>query len=470
MGNYYLAIDIGASSGRHMLGYLKDGKLQMEEIHRFENKIIEKDGELCWDLMHLFKEIKSGLKKCREIGKLPKFVGIDTWAVDFVLLDHEDKVIGNTVAYRDSRTRGIEEKVFSIIPEDKLYSRTGIQKQTFNTIYQLMAVKDKHPDYLEKAENMLMIPDYFNFLLCGVKRCEYTNSTTTQLVDPVTKGWDDELIGLLGFPRKMFPMISRPSTILGSLTREVMEEVGFDCFVIMSASHDTASAVLAVPSNEENPLYISSGTWSLMGTERMLPDCSELSRKLNFTNEGGFGYRFRYLKNIMGLWMIQSVKKEIASELTFGEICRLASETEISSIIECNDNRFLAPANMALEVQNACLETNQPVPQGIGEVAAVIYNSLAICYKKTIEELELISQLNFNSIHVVGGGANADYLNQLTAKATGKTVYAGPSEATAIGNILVQMMSSHEMKDLNTARECVKNSFEIREYVRNLSR
>lgn len=465
MGNYYLAIDIGASSGRHILGHLEEGKLVMEEVHRFENGIAEKDGELCWDLEHLFREIKQGLKKCREIGKLPVLIGIDTWAVDFVLLDKENKVLGNTVSYRDSRTKGMDDKVYSIIPEEQLYERTGIQKLIFNTIYQLTAVKEKHPQYLEQAETMLMIPDYFNFLLSGVKRCEYTNATTTQLVSPKTKGWDDELIQKLGLPRHIFPQISRPGTVVGNLTYEVSEEVGFDCVVVLPATHDTGSAVLAVPSTEENPLYISSGTWSLMGIERLDADCSEKSRRLNLTNEGGYGYRFRYLKNIMGLWMIQSVKKEIASDLSYAQICKMASESGISSIIDCNDNRFLAPANMTLEVQNACRESNQPVPDGVGEVAAVIYNSLAKCYENTVKELEEITQLSFDSIHVVGGGSNADYLNELTAKFTGKTVYAGPSEATAIGNILVQMMISHELMDLTLARECVKKSFEIKEYL-----
>ncbi len=465
MGNYYLAIDIGASSGRHILGYLEDGKLKMEEVHRFENGIAEKDGELCWNLEHLFKEIKEGLKKCKEIGKLPVLIGIDTWAVDFVLLDKEDKVIGNTVSYRDSRTQGMDQKVYDKITEDKLYARTGIQKQIFNTIYQLMAVKENHPEYLEQAETMLMVPDYFNYLLCGVKRCEYTNATTTQLVSPDTKNWDDELIEKLGFPRNIFPEINRPGTILGTLTREVTEEVGFDCVVVLPATHDTGSAVLAVPSTEQNPLYISSGTWSLMGIERMDADCSEQSRIHNLTNEGGYGYRFRYLKNIMGLWMIQSVKKEIAKDLSYAEICKMASETEITSIIDCNDNRFLSPTNMTTEVQTACKESNQKVPEGIGEVAAVIYNSLAKCYENTVKELEEITKFNFDSIHVVGGGSNADYLNELTAKYTGKTVYAGPTEATAIGNILVQMMISHELLDLQAARECVKRSFEIKEYL-----
>lgn len=464
MGNTYLAIDIGASGGRHILGYREDGKLKLEEIHRFENGIIEKDNMLCWDLEYLFQEIKTGLIKCREIGKLPILVGIDTWGVDFVLLDEEDQIIGNPVAYRDSRTRGMDAKVYSILSEEKLYERTGIQKQMFNTIYQLMAIKEYHPEELEQARSLLMIPDYLNFKLTGVKRGEYTNATTSQLVSPITKDWDYELIQMLGYPEHIFPKIARPGMMLGNLTDEVTEEVGYDCIIVQTATHDTASAVLAVPSQEAYPLYISSGTWSLMGVERAFADCSIDSRLLNFTNEGGYDNRFRYLKNIMGLWMIQSVKREIGSNYSYAEICDMASKAEISSFINCNDSRFLSPSNMTEEVKRACYETKQPVPESIGEVAAVIYHSLAKCYSDTIAELENNTQRTYDAIHIVGGGSNADYLNQLTAKYTGKTVYAGPTEATAIGNILVLMMASHELKDLKEARECVRDSFEIMEY------
>jgi rhamnulokinase len=464
MENYYLAIDIGASSGRHILGHLESGKMQLEEIHRFDNGMSEKDGELCWNLEKLFEEIKEGLKKCKELGKIPVSVGIDTWAVDFVLLDSKDKVLGNTVGYRDSRTQGMDRKVYSVISENSLYERTGIQKQMFNTIYQLMAVKEGHPEYLEEADCMLMIPDYFNYLLCGVKRTEYTNATTTQLVSPETKVWDEELIHMLGYPRKIFTEIGLPGTVLGNLSEKIREEVGFDCQVVLPATHDTGSAVLAVPSNSPNALYISSGTWSLMGIEHNTANCSLASKSHNFTNEGGFEYRFRYLKNIMGLWMIQSVKKEIGAGYTFGEICSMASKEDIDSIVDCNDGRFLSPKSMTQEVQNACRESNQKVPNTLGEIAAVIYNSLVECYKKTVEEIEEITGRTFINIHVVGGGANAEYLNQLTADFTGRTVYAGPTEATAIGNIMVQMISRGELKDLRAAREHIFESFEIKRY------
>lgn len=464
MKQYYLAIDIGASSGRHILGHMEDGKMVLEEIHRFPNGMREKDGHKCWDTEALFSAIVEGMKKCKEAGKIPVSMGIDTWAVDFVLLDKEDKMIGNAVGYRDSRTAGMDEKVYEIIPEESLYGRTGIQKQIFNTIYQLMAVKEQHPEALEQAESMLMIPEYFNFLLTGKKAAEYTNASTTQLVSPETKDWDYELIGMLGYPKRIFQKIEKPGTVLGSLTEELQREVGFDCKVILPATHDTGSAVMAVPTNEDNTIYISSGTWSLMGTELKEANCSAESKLHNFTNEGGYDYRFRYLKNIMGLWMIQSVRKELAPDQGFGEICEAASKTAITSLVDCNADRFLAPENMTEEVQAACRENGEQVPEGIAEVASVIYNSLAKCYAQTITEIEEMSGVTYDSIHVVGGGANAAYLNELTAKATGKNVYAGPTEATAIGNLTAQIITAGELSDLQEARKCIFDSFEIKIY------
>ena len=287
MYKYYLAIDIGASSGRHILAHTEDGKMVLEEMYRFWNGMKEKDGELCWDVDQLFDEIVTGMKKCAEAGKIPVSMGIDTWAVDYVLLDEKDQKLGNSVGYRDGRTKGADEMVYEIIPEKELYARTGIQKQIFNTIYQLMAVKRDHPEYLREAKSLLMIPEYFNFLLTGKKAAEYTNATTTQLVNPETKDWDDELITRLGFPKEIFQKICRPGTVLGTLTEEIQKETGFDCNVILPATHDTGSAVMAVPSDSDDTLYISSGTWSLMGVECMQADCSMESMERNLTNEGG---------------------------------------------------------------------------------------------------------------------------------------------------------------------------------------
>lgn len=464
MSKYYLAVDIGASSGRHMLASMVDGKMQLEEVYRFWNGMDNKNGTLCWDVDRLFTEIKNGLKKCKELGKIPVSMGIDTWGVDYVLLDKDDKILGDTVGYRDSRTNGMDEKVYETISLNDLYARTGIQKAIFNTVYQLMAVKENNPEYLEQAESILMIPDYFHFLLTGVKKNEYTNATTGQLVDPKTNDWDYELIDMLGYNSKMFLPVSMPGTVVGNFTKEIQEEVGFDCTVILPATHDTGSAVLAVPSNDDNALYISSGTWSLMGIERKEADCSMASMKANFTNEGGYDHRYRFLKNIMGLWMIQNVKKELNDEYSFAELCDMASKESITSIVDCNDDCFLAPENMTEAVQKFCADTNQSVPHTPGEVSAVIYNSLAKCYGDTIAEIEAITGKHYDTIYVVGGGSNAVYLNQLTAKYTGRRVSAGPGEATAIGNIMVQMLADGTFESLPQARTCVGESFDVKYY------
>lgn len=464
MTEYYLAIDIGASSGRHILSHLEDGKMVLEEIYRFPNGMIQQGDEKTWDVRQLFREIVTGMKKCKELGKIPRSMGIDTWAVDFVLLDELDQRIGHAVAYRDSRTIGMDEEVYKIIPEEELYKKTGIQKQIFNTIYQLMAFKIKKPKQLEQAKTFLMIPDYFNFNLTGNKVQEYTNATTTQLVDPETKDWDFDLIEKLGYPKEIFPEIRMPGYEVGDLLESIQKVVGFNCKVILPPTHDTASAVLAVPCQEEDALYISSGTWSLMGTELKKADCSLDSMKQNMTNEGGYDYRFRYLKNIMGLWMIQSVRKEIAWDLGFGEICAQAAECDIKSLVDANDQRFLAPESMTEEVQEACRESGQQVPEGIAEVACVIYNSLAKCYEKTAKEIENLTGKHYSAIHIVGGGANAAYLNELTAKATGKTIFTGPTEATAVGNLSAQMIAAGELNDLKDARRCIFESFEIKEF------
>lgn len=464
MAEYYLGIDIGASSGRHILAHMEQGKMVLEEIHRFANGMSKKDDALCWDTQMLFEEILVGMQKCAELGKIPVSVGIDTWAVDFVLLDEQNQVIGNTVGYRDSRTQGMDEKVYEKISLQELYHKTGIQKQMFNTIYQLMALKEKKSEELKMAKTLLMIPDYFHFLLCGEKCVEYTNATTTQLVSPETKDWDMELIEKLGYPKTIFPKIRMAGEVLGELTDVIADRVGYRCKVVLPATHDTGSAVLAVPSNAEETMYISSGTWSLMGVERMQADCSDESMACNFTNEGGYQYRFRYLKNIMGLWMIQSLKKEVNDAYSFAELCDMASKETISSIVDCNDDMFLAPESMQEAVKNFCKNSGQQIPQTTGEMAAVIYNSLAKCYKATVQEIEKMTGVSYGCIHVVGGGANAQYLNELTARETGKTVYAGPTEATAIGNLAVQMLATGELENLIHARKTIFDSFDIKTY------
>ena len=464
MKNYYLAVDIGASSGRHILGHIEDGWMILEEVYRFQNGMENKGGSLCWDVDRLFTEIKTGIKECKKLGKIPVSMGIDTWAVDYVLLDEKDQILGKTYGYRDQRTQGMDQKVYEKISESELYSRTGIQKQIFNTIYQLMAVKEQNPEHLEKAKTFLMLPDYFHFLLTGEKKSEYTNATSTQLVHAKTNDWDWELMETLGYDKKMFLPLSQPGTTVGTFTKEIAEEVGFSCQVVLPATHDTGSAVMAVPCQEENCLYISSGTWSLMGTENSQAICSEESRNKNFTNEGGYNYRYRYLKNIMGLWMIQSVRHELDDQYSFAQLCQMAEESGFPSRVDVNDSAFLAPKHMITAIQDVCAHSGQPVPQTPGEIAAVIYESLADSYSQTLEEIEGLTGKRYDTIHIVGGGSNAEYLNKLTAEKFGRRVLAGPGEATAIGNLMAQMIKNGEFKGLWEARACVKQSFEIQEF------
>ncbi|OON85392.1 rhamnulokinase [Oribacterium sp. C9] len=461
---YFLAVDIGASSGRHILAHLEDGKIVLEEIYRFKNGMDTENGHRIWDTERLFREIKTGMKKCCEDGKIPVSMAIDTWAVDYVLLDKDGKRLGPCYAYRDARTENMDKEVFGRISERELYERTGIQKAGFNTIFQLMAVKNEHPEWLEKAESLLMVPDYLNFLLTGVKKQEYTNATTTQLVNAYTHDWDRELIEKLELPGRLFREISEPGTEAGLLLDSVKEETGFNCKVILPATHDTGSAVMSLPTQKDDVLYISSGTWSLLGTELLKPNTSLAAQGANFTNEGGYSYRYRFLKNIMGLWMIQSVQKELMEndrtkqDLSFANLCKMASISKIPSVVDANDSRFLAPLSMIEEVRSACRETGQQVPESPWEIARVIYRSLARCYKYAVEELESISGKKYNAIHILGGGSKAAWLNELTAEETGLEVIAGPSEATALGNIGAQMIHEGSFSSLKDFRKAVEES------------
>jgi len=463
MSHYYLAVDIGASSGRHILGSIENGKMVLEEIYRFENGMKKVNDNLCWDVPSLFEEIKTGIRKCKEIGKIPVSMGIDTWAVDYVLLDANDQILGQTYGYRDKRTHEMDREVYRILSQSDLYARTGIQKQIFNTIYQLMSVRKKQPEIMDAAQNFMMLPDYFHFLLTGKKKTDYTNATTTQLVSPQTKEWDYELIDMLGFPRKIFKPLSMPGSEVGLFSKEMEEEVGFGCKVILPPTHDTASAVLAVPAINDDFLYISSGTWSLMGIEALKADCSSESMDKNFTNEGGYDYKFRFLKNIMGLWMIQSVRHELNDQYSFAELCEMAErKREFPSRVDVNDQTFLSPESMIEAVKEYCAKSRQAVPQDIGELACCIYQSLAESYATTVEEIEFITGRKYTTIHIVGGGSNAEYLNQLTAEKTGKKVLAGPSEATAIGNLVAQMIAAGVYQDAKEARKSIYESFEIK--------
>ena len=461
--DYYLAIDIGASSGRHILGSVEHGKIKLEEIYRFENGISKVGNEYCWNIDQLFKDIKAGIKKCTEIGKIPKSIGIDTWAVDFVLLDENDELLGNAVAYRDDRTEGMMEEAFKVIPQDMMYLYTGIQFQRFNTVYQLLSIKKNNPEILDKAKTFLMIPDYLNFLLTGKKVNEYTNATSTQLVNSFERTWDDKILEELGINKDIFQEIKLPKTNIGTLREELAEEFGFDMEVILPATHDTGSAFISSVCNDSDSIYLSSGTWSLIGVENRFPICVPQAMEHNFTNEGGIDYRYRFLKNIMGLWVIQEVRRNLDNKYSFAELVDLAREnTDYTSIVDVDHDRFLKPDNMIDEIKKYCIETNQKAPETAGEIAMCVFNSLAHCYKNAVFNLEEIFEKEFKRINIFGGGCQNNLLNELVAKVTGKEVLAGPVEATAIGNIVAQLISHDKFKDLGEARQAIKESFEIK--------
>lgn len=452
---YYLAIDIGASSGRHILGYIDNGRLKLEEIHRFENYITNQNGTLVWDIEHLVSEVKKGIAKCKEIGKIPCTVAIDTWGVDYVLLDESKQEILPAVSYRDSRTNRVINKVESIISAEELYLKTGIQKQNFNTIYQLYA--DKLSGRLEDAKHFLMIPAYLSYKLTGIIKNEYTNATTTGMVNADTKQWDDEIIEKLSLPKHLFGTLDTPCTVIGNFTKEMQDYAGFDSTVIFAPSHDTASAVCACPI-DDNSVYISSGTWSLIGVESLNPIVNEKSMAANFANEGGIDYRFRFLKNYMGMWLFQNVKKNLNNEFSYDDMMRLAMQSKRFEMIDTNAPDFLAPENMINAIRSYLKNESIPIEVVINSV----YHSLAQSYKNAIDEIEKLAGKTIDNVFIVGGGSKDTYLNKLTAQYTGKKVVTGLSEATATGNLLSQIMYDKKIS-LAQARDIVKNSFDIKE-------
>lgn len=453
----YIAIDIGASSGRHIAGWVEDGHLQLKEIYRFENGPVEKDGHLVWDADRLFEHIKCGLKEAKKQGITPCSIAIDTWAVDFVLLDEKGERLGDAVSYRDNRTQGMDLELQKIIGESELYARTGLQKQPFNTVYQLLALQKEGK--LEAAQALLMLPEYFAYRLTGVHMCEYTNASTTNLVDARARDWDWQLIDACGFDRKLFGKLYQPGEKVGALLPEIAQEVGYCCDVLLAPTHDTASAILASPL-EKGDAYLSSGTWSLLGLERMEPICTEDSRAFNMTNEGGVQGTIRYLKNIMGLWMLQQLRKEMCPELSYAEIAQLAEKADAyPGRVDADDQRFMAPPSMKNEIAAALKEKGCPPPETIGEWAACVCHSLADCYAQAVSALEKLTGEKIGCLRIVGGGCQNDYLNRLTAQALQRTVTAGPVEATAIGNIVSQMGLSKE-----AARALVKQSFPLKTY------
>ena len=450
---YYLAVDIGASSGRHLLGWLEEGRLVTKEIYRFSNGPKESDTGLVWDVEYLWEEILKGLSEADRIGCRPYSVAVDTWGVDYVLLDRNDRVLGEVFSYRNQRTADAVPQVHDALPFENLYAKTGIQFASFNTIYQLYC--DKKSGKLDAAESFLMLPDFFHFRLTGVKRQEYTNATTTGMVNAETRRWDEEVLSTLGFPGKLFGALTEPGQRVGEFTDEVVSRVGYRAQVILPATHDTASAVLAAPIAEGAP-YISSGTWSLLGTEQKRAYTNEKARLANYSNEGSVDGCFRLQKNIMGLWMIQQVRHETGDAYSFEELASMARASEVSDTVSVNDSRFLAPTDMTREIWSAVGRE-----LSLGETAFVIYDSLARSYAEAMTELEAITDNRYDTLNIIGGGSKNRFLNELTAKYTKRKIVTGPAEGTAIGNMLMQMIGTGDVADVAAGRSIVKRSFDI---------
>ncbi len=423
MTRYHLAIDIGASSGRHIVGWRENGELKTQEVYRFSNNVTEENGHLVWDIEHLFDEVVNGIGVALKSYSIAT-AAIDTWGVDYMLLDENDKEIMPMYAYRDGRTEEAAKEVHSIIPFEKLYEKTGTQYQAFNTIYQLYA--DKLAGRLEKAADFLLTPEYLSFKLTGIKKREYTIASTTGLINAKTGQYDLEIAKTLGLSESLFKEVSQPATIVGKLSPEIERRVGGNLTVVLAPSHDTASAVEAI---DGDVAYISSGTWSLIGVKAEKAVTTETAYKYNFANEGGVGY-IRLLKNVTGLWLIQNVYREHNQKYSYAELADMARTSLSEDVIDVNDDRFTAPENMTREIEKAVGRELE-----IKDVAKIIFKSLAIKYDSVIKELEELTEKRVESITIVGGGAKNKYLNELTEKYTGKKVVALPIEATAIGNL-----------------------------------
>lgn len=467
MIEHYLAFDLGAESGRAVLGRLDDtGRLQISHLHRFPNRMINVIGNLHWDVLGLYGEMLEAMRICTtNHTSSPMSIGVDTWGVDFALLDAEGNLIGAPFAYRDRRTHGAMEEFLSKISRERLYQLTGIQLLPNNTVFQLYSmVRDKSPQ-LEIASDLLFMPDLFNYFLTGIKKSEFTIATTSQLYNPRIGYWESEIFEQLAVPKGIMQEIVQPGTIIGELTENISAQTGLKKIpVVAVASHDTGSAVAAIPTSGENFAYISSGTWSLMGIESQGPI---IDKKYNLANEGGVCGTFRVLKNINGLWLLQACRKKWANtrEYSYIELTQMAeSAIPFRAIIDPERSEFLNPADMPLAIKRFCRVTGQPVPQGIGQFVRVILESLALAYRHTLEQLTEISGKDIEKIHIVGGGAQNYLLCQFTADATGLPVYAGPIEATAIGNILVQAMAFGRILSLEELREVVRHSFSLNLY------
>ncbi|MGV3772873.1 MAG: rhamnulokinase [Verrucomicrobiales bacterium] len=468
MERHYLACDLGAESGRVMLGTLGDEKLHLEEIHRFPN-VVQRSGEsLRWNIHELFGEVKAGLRKVASRKISIESISADSWGVDYVLLDDAGKIMEPVFHYRDPRTATGVEKAHAKVRWEEIFSETGIQFMPINTLYQLAS---ERPERLAQANKLLSIADCFNYLLSGKAAVETSNASTFQLYNPQERTWAKRLIQKLEFPETLFPEIVKPGTVLGSLLPMVTEETGLpNIQVIASCSHDTGAAVVGVPvqSHHQKWAYLSSGTWSLMGVEIHKPIINDSSRSLNFTNEIGFNQTVRLLKNIIGLWLVQECRRawnEGGADLDYGQLTRLAQEAEPwRSLINPASPPFLAPGKMPEKIAAFCERTGQPIPASPGQITRCILESLALLYRSTLRQLETLLGYRIEHLYVVGGGSQNELLNQLTADVIGIPVFAKPVEATAAGNILIQAMTLGHLDNLEHARKIIRNSTEVREH------
>ncbi len=463
-----LAIDFGASSGRAILGTFDGEKITLKEVHRFSNDPVTVNGTVYWDVLRLYHEIKQGIIKAKAEGGFDS-LGIDTWGVDFGLIDSEGRLLENPIHYRDLRTKGLVEDSFSIIPKDKFYGLTGIQFMELNTVFQLYSLKKYRPHMLERAESLLFMPGLFAYMLTGEKATEYSIATTSQLVDINTHGWCDEVFDKLGIPKRIMGKISKPGEVIRDLSKEVCEECGVENVKVISVcGHDTQSAITAVPSAEKNFAFLSSGTWSLFGTELDDPIVNEASLAMNITNEGGYGEKTGFLKNIIGLWLIQESRRfwnKNGNDYSYADLEKLALASEpFKCFIDPDAPEFVPMGNIPERVREFCRRTGQYVPETVGEIIRCIYESLAMKYRMTFDKIKDCTKIDYPCIHVIGGGVKDGLLCQMTASSCGVPVKAGPIEATVLGNLAVQLLAHGCVKDVAEARRIISNSEAIKEY------
>ncbi|MBR6917644.1 MAG: rhamnulokinase [Clostridia bacterium] len=467
-GKRVLAIDLGASSGRGIVGEFDGEKITISEIHRFSNDPLQIGGSYFWDTLRLLHEIKSAILKCSKDGGIDT-VGIDTWGVDYGYIDKAGQLLSVPYHYRDERTLPEMKRVYGLIPYEDLYKITGIESMSFNTIFQVSADKSSRPWTIDNAETLLLTPDLLGYFLTGERVCEYTIGSTTAMMDAKRREFSDKVLSALGIKKTLFPKIVMPGNILGKLTKEVDDETGkTGAMVVNVPSHDTSCAVLAVPSSEKDFLFISSGTWSLMGTENEEPIINEVSEKLSFTNEGGVDGKINVMKNIMGLWLIQESRrqwKREGREYSFDELERAANEAEpLKYIINPDDPSFNKAGDLPSRIADFCEKTGQGRPGSVGETVRCIYESLALKYRYTADKLEELCSKKYKTLNIVGGGTKEKTLCKFAADCTGKTVFAGPVEATALGNIAMQLIACGVLKDAAEARAVIKRSFDVEKY------